>query len=538
MTVRTYHCNQCGHVFANDEFAEMRRLNKSDGQVHCDQCELHGEVVPVAELEVAEQSDANAGLPNRPAAQPDSMSAKSNRSASSSRSSKMQRKPSLPESPHASLHIGIHGPDALDEHGSLVIQAKIVANQDIESATAWIEERETGHKGEIVDLDFNSSNQRVWETTEILKIHLGVARSTSLRLVVENDEDPCFQWRGDFAIKASKHIGQIHIDLSDNVNAQGDFIGGLNERKVQVDKEFLQSYLERNGDWGSFFVDRYSKKQLIPRIRKKDSQRNTQLTLSRFDSESQQTRYWQLVGGSQCRIGRKRDEANQYTLRCKKGAFDELKISRFHGMIELRGDHWVYQNVKASVGSTLRFNDKLEIAKGSEQVIELDPHLATSVYPGVASQSLDGCFSLIVRPVSTAEGLDEYLHLAESFKLSQNIEYRNGPRQNLAICRSDDIPEECFVIGNALTVGHSPECGMVLADDAVNSLHALILFIDGSFWIEKWDRDCELAVGDRELRVNEIHVLEPGKKLRIGSLEMAISQSKQHLVDCSCCDRQ
>ena len=79
-------------------------------------------------------------------------------------------------------------------------------------------------------------------------------------------------------------------------------------------------------------------------------------------------------------------------------------------------------------------------------------------------------------------------------------------------------------------------CGWHLPDNSVQSVHAILMWLDESFWIEPNSHDCEVRVNGVLIPKNRVRRLTASASVKIGDLQfLVLPKWKQHIIDCRCC---
>ncbi len=108
-----------------------------------------------------------------------------------------------------------------------------------------------------------------------------------------------------------------------------------------------------------------------------------------------------------------------------------------------------------------------------------------------------------------------------------------GQHQGLRIVRTGNLEnEEYVVMQRCVSIGSSRLCTIQLAGSDVRPVHAQLLWIGETFWIESLHEAEPILVKGTSLSVNQLFPLSPGTTLTIGSTEISVGQHHQlHVED-------
>lgn len=429
-------------------------------------------------------------------------------------------------------------PKASKDSNKLVLEAIISCDNPGTTGNVWIEQRQSGLKESSIKIDFFSVNG-LFEAKATLEIQIDPNNPTVLRLVIEDEVDPGFQYLRDFPVYPTDDR-DISIDLSDNrtINAGGnlDYFEGIRDAKID-----LKGFLKYPDVWDDLPLIHKTKKQLSRRTRNVARHENQRLTLTQYD-ENGQAYSFHLVCGETIRIGRLEDDSvpncNDIYLRCKDGGFNDKLFSRFHGMIRISESGISYENVAASNGATVIFGNQVEPIHSNGEPVEFPGKHKSKLVPGWTSQLTGEQLELELRPLPQFSLSDEYLVLNQTSQLNTELQSFPHTPSGVAIRRSDDVPEEYLVFCSGFTIGRVADNGLVMQDPSVKDHHAQIFQFDGSFWIEKLVHDAIVSVNEVDISLNQLVALEIGARLKLGNLSLVAQSWKQHIVDCHCCPPQ
>lgn len=254
--------------------------------------------------------------------------------------------------------------------------------------------------------------------------------------------------------------------------------------------------------------------------------------------------YVQLIAGTTLHLGRARtwDSAthhehvpNDIVLRTLASDECDDFISRYHGRIRQEGGSVLYENfsklgtdvagrVLQSPGEFIRLRSDTAIHPGRSAI--KDTHnrsnslgLRISRVPGAVKTEL---YNLLVQDS----------HLSSGFDVEQCHDV-------LAIHRTDSLAdwERYVFFPHATLVGRNQSiCGWQINDPTVQPVHAILLWFDGSFWIEPSSPECVVKVNSKAVSHHRVRRVTAGATLEIGNQHfIVLPEWKQHIIDCRCC---
>jgi hypothetical protein len=102
----------------------------------------------------------------------------------------------------------------------------------------------------------------------------------------------------------------------------------------------------------------------------------------------------------------------------------------------------------------------------------------------------------------------------------------------LRLTRQDNLAglEEYLVFARALVLGSDPACALHLDHASVGPLHALVLWLGQSFWLEPLQAN-RTTVDGSPVPLNHLVSLRPGMTLRVGAVEVSVSPYQQRYLD-------
>ena len=251
--------------------------------------------------------------------------------------------------------------------------------------------------------------------------------------------------------------------------------------------------------------------------------------------------YVQLIAGKTLHLGRARTWdpkefshmiPNDIILRTL--ATDEYDdyISRYHGVIRLTEDDVMYENFSKNgsdvtgrtlrgIGESTRIRDNVQIFPGKPE-----------------AQRKEKCLGLHVRRTSCAVKTELYKLLVQDSHLTTGFDV-NQCHDVITLHRTDQIRdlEHYVFFPHATLVGSNESaCGWQIDDPTVEPIHAVLLWFDGSFWIEPYSAACSVRVQSKKIPHHRVRRLTPGSTLEIGDRHFTVLPAwKQHLIDCRCC---
>ncbi|MST32840.1 FHA domain-containing protein [Acidimicrobiaceae bacterium USS-CC1] len=96
-----------------------------------------------------------------------------------------------------------------------------------------------------------------------------------------------------------------------------------------------------------------------------------------------------------------------------------------------------------------------------------------------------------------------------------------GP-ETLVEAGPDGLPGRRFPVGNEMSIGRSPGCGVALPEDTfVSQVHARVFRRDGMVWVEDLGSTNGTYVNDS--RVDGAAPLRPGDRLHVGQTVLELS---------------
>jgi pSer/pThr/pTyr-binding forkhead associated (FHA) protein len=254
--------------------------------------------------------------------------------------------------------------------------------------------------------------------------------------------------------------------------------------------------------------------------------------------------YVQLLAGDSLHLGRARtwdprasqnQIPNDIVLRTRATEEYDDYISRYHGVIRLSNGDYVYENLSQNgsevtgrsldrEGETIGLRDNVTIWPGRRALTN--------------SPKRDQMLGLRVQRTKCAVRTEVYnllvrdSHLASGFDVDQS-------HDAITLFRTDKVGElEHYVFfPHATYVGSNDStCGWRINDPSVQSVHAILLWFDQSFWIEPFEDSCKVLVQGKTIVHHKPRRLTPGSTLQIGDKSfLVLPEWKQHILDCRCC---
>ena len=381
-----------------------------------------------------------------------------------------------------------------------------------------------------------------------------------LHLKVDDGSTGHAFWQGYLTIQ-SQQDNQITVNISNERNIQNSTV--LEGLDNNVNQNVHINTKARQDDWKSIPLflsgtkslarssDRHytlnSRTAFLRPARSASSHRQVEtVTVQTVRlSLSQRTREGEsivnLVAGRQLFMGRqktwtpqKNEELQPNDLYLRTLTTDPLDdyISRYHGVMKFTEYGVCFQNFSAGgtmVGTTRLSPERPECLLTNGMTIQ----------PGTLdSRNQNNPLILKTRITQNSVSEQPYNLLATDQDLQSGIPEKIGPHSAVTIERNDSLSdlEKYIFFQNSFQVGRASNCAWQIHDDSVHDIHARILFIDNSFWIEPFDPDCYVAIRNTRIEMNHLTRLLPDETLTIGKKKFVIFPDWfQHIVDCHCC---
>jgi hypothetical protein len=93
------------------------------------------------------------------------------------------------------------------------------------------------------------------------------------------------------------------------------------------------------------------------------------------------------------------------------------------------------------------------------------------------------------------------------------------------------VEEEYVLLQRAAYVGSGPMCAIQIRHPTVHSLHAQILYLGGTLWLEAVQHERPTLVDNRPLSRDYVVPLRSGLSIRLGEVEIVVHQKQQLHVD-------
>ncbi len=251
----------------------------------------------------------------------------------------------------------------------------------------------------------------------------------------------------------------------------------------------------------------------------------------------------QLIAGPTLHLGRartwdSRDHLDKIPndIALRTLAVDEYDdyISRYHGVIRMNRGDIIYENL-SSLGSEVAGRH----LKASETIRLRNNALICPGRPALTtSPRRDQSLGLQVRRTTCNVQTELYnllvhdAHLGSGFDVDQCYDV-------ITLHRTDQVRElEHYIFfSHATMVGKNESiCGWRIDHASVQAVHAILLWFDGSFWIEPSSANCSVTVDGQVIQKNHVRRLTAGSTLEIGEcLYTVLPEWKQHIIDCRCC---
>jgi len=108
-----------------------------------------------------------------------------------------------------------------------------------------------------------------------------------------------------------------------------------------------------------------------------------------------------------------------------------------------------------------------------------------------------------------------------------------GPVKAVRLRRSDSLAglEEYVAFQRGAAVGGGPNCAVQLQHASVYPVHAKIVSLGGSLWIEPCQSVAPTLVDNDELPLDQLAPLRPNLLLRLGEVEITVTRFQQYYLD-------
>lgn len=93
----------------------------------------------------------------------------------------------------------------------------------------------------------------------------------------------------------------------------------------------------------------------------------------------------------------------------------------------------------------------------------------------------------------------------------------------LVVVEPNDLAGRSWALGNEVTVGRDPSCGVQLDDTYVSTIHARIFNSKGTFMVEDLDSRNGTLLDGYELEASRATKLDPGARIQIGTTVLEFS---------------
>jgi hypothetical protein len=451
------------------------------------------------------------------------------------------------------------------QHGAA---SRICLEIEIQNTTAqllhgqiWLTDRD-GHEGPPESFTLPASTQASSASghplTVFPQIDRQVSGSSHIAVRIKPKSSRVAFWQGDLLLRRQTN-GSISVTIDKSVQAETS-LGGIDNGVVNIYAD-----QRHDGGWQSMplrlrgpkdlahpdDVHRPAFSGLNRHIALRDGfpaappREVARLTLSQRLSCGRES-YVQLLAGRTFHLGRARSWdsrdhkdflPNDIVLRSVVAEEPDDYISRYHGRIRIMPGDVHYENLSGNgthVGNGMHGGGRTLSEKGA--LLSLCSN--TTIQPGRSVASTPNkSLGLHVRCTSSNIDMEAYELLAQNWHLQSSVDPANVG-DTVTLNRTDAVGElEHYVVFPQATLIGSSEalCGWHLPDISVQSVHAILLWFDGSFWIEP-SHNCEVRVNDVLLPKNRLRRLAPSASVKIGNLQfLVLPEWKQHIIDCRCC---
>lgn len=108
-----------------------------------------------------------------------------------------------------------------------------------------------------------------------------------------------------------------------------------------------------------------------------------------------------------------------------------------------------------------------------------------------------------------------------------------GPLRAVRLNRLDNLPgvEEYVVFQHIVTVGSGPDCEIQIRDSSVSPIHAQILWLGNSMWLESLQTRRDTLADGQQIPRNQLVPLHPNLPLQFGDVEVTVSNFRQQYLD-------
>jgi hypothetical protein len=431
----------------------------------------------------------------------------------------------------------------------------------LQCAQIWLADRH-GHEGppQAFELQATKPASSISEQslTVISYIDEPISGSSHIAVRIKTRSSRVAFWQGDLLVRRQMD-GSISVTIDKSVRAEtalGGIEGAINVYAGQMhDGEWQPLPARLRGPKDLAHPDdvrRPASPGLDRHIALRDGfpaappRGVARLTLSRQLNCGRQE-YVNLLAGQTFHLGRARTwdsrqhadfVPNDIVLRSIATEEADDYISRYHGRIHILPHDVRYENLSGS-GTHMGNSIHGAVRTLSEQGASLRLSSNTKIQPGrsVATDP-NKSLELLVRRTSPQLDTEDYELLARDWHLQSSVDsVKIG--DTVTLNRTDGLGElEHYVLFPQSTLIGSSEtlCGWHLPDSSVQSVHAILLWFDGSFWIEPYLHDGEVRVNGVRILKNRVRRLTALASVKIGDLQfMVLPEWKQHIIDCSCC---
>jgi len=397
-----------------------------------------------------------------------------------------------------------------------------------QSHTVWLDDRSGRVSApEVLNLE------PLTPTTHVFFWPHGRAASISVR-VDENIHDDLF-WEATFTTSSIRQ-GPSAIHIHKEVG--GDYFGGIEEVGNQIGsstnwvpialklKGPKQPAHHRDIRRSSFHDQMF----LRPTPKADVTTKTARMTLQQVGLG--QPQFIQIFAGDVFHLGRANTHAggpsqpNDIVLRTHQDDHEDRYISRYHGTIAFKTDGVVYTNLSSGgtvvsereVGpnETTLLNQKDRIQPGRQRLPDdVDP--LTLEFRRYPTETLSSAYQLLL------ESNDRTLETSAPI----------GPYGAVSLRRLDALDEfERYILcQQSFLIGSDKDCAWTIEDDSIHFTHALMVFLDGSFWIERYSEDCDVRVNGNQISKDRLKRLNGRDTVQIGKLRYRVlPRFEQHLV--------
>jgi pSer/pThr/pTyr-binding forkhead associated (FHA) protein len=229
-----------------------------------------------------------------------------------------------------------------------------------------------------------------------------------------------------------------------------------------------------------------------------------------------------LLARREVRLGKNRDNDVVVRILPPSPANDVLtdRISRHHALLQFTRDEVVWRNLGCANGTVAAGQP---LPAGASRAL----HQGATVSPaGVLPLSCTLCFDEPPAGAAVYGRFEQRLGFPGAPPAPQRV-------QAVRLRRQDGLAgrEEYVIFPRGVFVGSDPACPVRVEDPSAAPLHAQILWLGGSFWLEPLQASRATLAEGRPVAPDHLVPVYPGLTLTLGVTEVTVAPYQQMHVD-------